>query len=353
MSSYDQTESIITDASFLCEKHVPREIWYRSDQFGKVMTCISPAFSGLKPMNVWLHGKPGTGKTTVAQHALSEFRKRTGCPGIYVNCWKYNTFYSVLEYIIDDLKRGFCDARDTTVKIKQIERLIKDRPFLVVLDEIDLMSLSERNDMIYNLHSLGKAGLVCISESRSPILTLEKRIMSRLTPQIISFGVYSDQALIDILNDRALSALASECWNDEALRFIAEKANGDSRLAIKTLKNAATYAIADKSKKINRDHISKGFSDTGSLNRTYELKCLTDHHKLIYSIIKDRPGIDSSKLFSSYIEGCAERDWKPVASRTFSFYLKKMTELRLISSERARARGRINAFRVIHTGCSS
>ena len=57
--------------------------------------------------------------------------------------------------MINEMRRGFGDAGDRSVKLAQLQRLVKDRPFIIVLDEIDLVNSNERNDMVYNLYSTG------------------------------------------------------------------------------------------------------------------------------------------------------------------------------------------------------
>jgi cell division control protein 6 len=344
--SFNSESAIILDADVLTEEYKPADISPRKPHFEELKRCVAPAMKAQKPLTTWLHGRPGTGKTTVASHILSELNKKTNVPSIYINCWKHNTFYSVLEHIVNEMRRGFGDARDTAVKLKQFEQLVKDRPCIIVLDEIDLVNRNERNDMIYNLFSIGKVGLICISESRYPILSLDSRIKSRLSPQIVSFEMYSVDELLEILRDRANKALYSNSWTVKALRQIAVKANGDARIAIQTLKNAAYYADSKGAKMIHGTHVEKGFTDTEGLRKSYDLKRLTEHHMVLYNIIMEQPGITSPELFDTYINECERRNWKPVASRTFSLYMKKMTELRLIKVERARVKGRVHSFRI-------
>jgi cell division control protein 6 len=344
--AFNSEFEIVLNGDMLLERHMPPTIPAREAQIKELQRCISPALKGQKPMCAWLHGSPGTGKTVVACRTLNELSKRTSIPGIYVNCWKHNSFYSVLEFMVNEMRRGFGDARDTTVKLKQFERLVKNRPLLIVLDEIDLMPSRERNDMIYNLYSIGKVGLICISESRYPILVLEARIKSRLSPRMISFEPYSQAELAEILRDRASSTLHPDSWSTKILTQIARFSRGDARIAIQTLKNAAVYANSNGDKKIAAKHVKKGFLDTGGLRKTYELKRLTEHHRLLYGIVKEGPGIISPDLFERYLQECECRNWKPIASRTFSLYMQRMTELRLIKVDRARVRGRVHAFRL-------
>jgi cell division control protein 6 len=342
--AFDSKFEIVLNGDWLREDYLPAIIPARESHMRELQRCVSPALKGQKPLNAWLHGSPGTGKTTVACNILREVNKRANVPGVYVNCWKHNTFYSILEYVVNEMRRGFGDARDTHVKLKQLERLVKDRPFLVVLDEVDLMPSSERNNTIYNLFSIAKVGLICISESRFPILSLEERIKSRLRPQVISFKTYSPDEMVKILRERAARPLHPDSWGPSILKIIAQKARGDARIALQTLRNAAIHAESEGAKRITASHVEKGFVDTGGLSKTYELKRLSSHHRLLYKAVKENPGITSPELFEAYLRECQECNWKPIASRTFSLYMQKMAELKLVRAKRARVRGRVHAF---------
>lgn len=336
--------SIILNPDVLNDTLTPSTILSRDVHTKELERCISPAFKGEKPLCVWIHGKSGTGKTTVACHTLSRTQKNRGIPGLYVNCWKRNSFYSILEYMINEMRRGFGDARDKSLKLDQFARLVKDRPFLIVLDELDLLPAKERDSVIYNLHSIGKVGLICISESRHTFLSLAPRLRSRLQPQMLTFEPYSDQEVLHILRDRARKALTSDCWDDETLKAIVKKAGSDARIAIQTLRNAAVYADSEGACRIELKHIKKGFLDTRGLRKTYELKQLTEHHRLLFRLISQRLGITSPDLYHAYVKECQVRHWKPIADRTFSLYTKRMAELKLIRAERARVKGRVHAF---------
>jgi cell division control protein 6 len=338
---------IVLDHEILSETYVPPVIRAGEQHISEIRRCLSPALMGQKPMTVWLHGSPGTGKTTAATHVLCELREKAGVPGLCVNCWKHNSFYSVLEHILNRMRRGFGDARDTSVRLAQFEKLVNDRPFIIVLDEVDLMPVREKNDAIYNLYSTGKTGLVLISESRHSILTLEERITSRLNPRLVSFEPYSSAELLDILSDRAARALHPGSCDPGLMELIARKAQGDARIAIHTLRNAALCADAEKAARISQAHVRKGYSDTRHLKRTYELKRLSEHHGLLYRLVMNRAGITSPELFRAYLAECESKDWKPVASRTFSLYMQKMAGLRLIRAERARVKGRVYSFRPV------
>lgn len=71
-----------------------------------------------------------------------------------------------------------------------------------------------------------------------------------------------------------------------------------------------------------------------------------EHFHIIYGIIKANPGIMSGRLWKTYNNYCTKQEREPVAHRTFSLYLRKLTFLSLITTERAGTRGNVRKFRV-------
>jgi hypothetical protein len=84
-------------------------------------------------------------------------------------------------------------------------------------------------------------------------------------------------------------------WDKALLESISEKAEGDARIAIQTLKNAANYAEKGNSIRILQEHAEKGWKDARVIKKTYLLNKLTTHHRILFEIVKSRKEIVSNK----------------------------------------------------------
>lgn len=217
---------------------------------------------------------------------------------------------------------------------------------MIVLDEIDQPKRIERDSIIYNLCGLGNVGLICVCNSRSVLYAMDERIKSRLNAKQIEFNPYTEDYLVYILERRAELALHPQSWNKKTLSRIASLAEGDARVAIQTLKNAAYNAENDLSSKIREKHIKEGYNSAKDIKKTYLLNKLTTHHRLLYDLVKERKTVNSGKLWKLYLERCTSLKKQPIALRTFSEYMNKLIELDLLQWDRALVRGKVRIFKV-------
>lgn len=338
--------NIINNPDHFSEDHIPLHLPARKSEIKELTFCISPAAKGKKPIHAWIFGKPGTGKTSACRSILRNLENKTDIKGIYINCWENSTFFAVLDKMVKELRILGAEKLNTSYKLERIQKHIGDKPFILFLDEIDHPHHTERDDILYNFCNMGKIGIVAICQSKYVLQSLDERIRSRLNAQSLEFTPYSEDDLLYILNRRASSALVSNTYNETILKSIAKLAAGDARVAIQTLKNATYLAEKEDSKKINDEHVNKGYCSAKDVKNTDHLNKLTDHHIMLYTIIKKSIKIRSGKLWKSYLAKCKRKKVNPIALRTYAEYIRKLIEMDIIKAERALGRGKVRIFRI-------
>lgn len=338
--------SIITNPDLLDENYVPADIPVREPHIEELTHCLRPALRSKKPMHAWLHGRPGTGKTLTAKFILRKIKEEAYVDGVYVNCWEQNSYYSVLDKLVRELRILGADKLNTSYKLERFEQSIGKKPFIIVLDEIDQPKRLERDSIIYNLCNVGNVALICVCNSRAILYSMDERIKSRLNAKQIEFNHYSESDLAYILRRRAELALYPGTWSEDTLNRIAALAEGDARVAIQTLKNSAYRAETDFSRTIKDKHVKEGYNSAKVLNKRYLLDKLTGHHRLLYELVGERKEVNSGDLWKAYLEKCASLKKQPIALRTFSEYMNKLIELDLVKWDRALVRGKVRVFKV-------
>jgi len=337
----ENRQRILTNNGIFTDDYIPQMLFGREEQIKELAFCISPAAEGGSPIHAWIHGKPGTGKTSVCRHLLNNISRTSSISGAYVNCWESPSYYSILDRLVRDLKILGAEKLNTTFKYERFCRHLQGRPFILFLDEIDKIPQKEKDNALYNFCNIQKVGIIAICNDKYSLLTLDERVSSRLNAKKIVFHPYSDNDLEAILTQRAIHALAPSSYSGTDLKHIAKLSEGDARVALHTLRNAAYIAENNGEQFISFKHIEKGYNSAKGMKQAYALSKLTKHHRILFSIIVERGRILSGQLWVLYAKKCSECNIQPIASRTYSDYINKLIEIGAIKSERAKVKGKV------------
>jgi len=338
---------IIADPEVLEEEYIPQNIPCREVQKRELAYCLSPIEKGMKPLDCLCHGKPGTGKTALVKYVLQQIQENTNAFALYVNCWENKTLNLILDRLAEQLSIVIAE-RDYSVKLSRVKQKIKDLPCVVALDEVDKLDRKDLNDILYMLKEMGKVGVVCISNTRKYVLDLDPRTTSRMRFTAIEFPLYSNEELLTILKHRVIDcgALFPNSYTIAILEKIADLAAGDARIAIQSLRNAASIAEKSNRSKISEEDVEKAHLEVKEIKKKYYLERLTPHHKLMVDIVRKEPGILSSSFYQVYKREVMEHMMVPKSSRTFNNYTHDLVELGYIKIERVRSRGNVRSFKV-------
>lgn len=334
--------SIIRDRRVLEEEFIPRLIVHRDGQLKALRDCLKPMIKGGRPVNGFLFGKPGTGKTCMARYVGSEFREETSIPVAYVNCWytpsRFRILYGILQQmglVFDIHRKGM--ATDELLEL--LEKKGKQSPCVVVLDEVDQI---DDDRVLYDLLRLGNICLVLISNSFTAFHKADPRVMSSLaSAERIEFPAYSTSELADILKGRAEWGLIPGTISIPQLERFAEAADGDARAAIGMLRIAAEKAENEGSERIKDKHIKHAIPER-PLKEELRAESLGEYETILLETIKEKGETSPGELYGEYIKKCAKAGLHPPVERTVRKYLEKLAKQKMIV---AKGKGRWRVYR--------
>jgi len=146
--------------------------------------------------------------------------------------------------------------------------------------------------------------------------------------------------IVEILKPRAEIGLVKGAINLELIEKIAELAEGDARIAIQMLRKSAENAELEGRRKISEKDVEKAWESFRKQRQSYLLSKLNRDQNILYQIIEENPGIESSEIYRKYEEKAGKLGIRPIAARTVRKYLCRLIELGLIKIEGEIARRR-------------
>jgi Cdc6-like AAA superfamily ATPase len=266
----------------------------------KVMAAyLTEIFRAGQARNLFIHGKPGTGKTVCVQHLLSEIKghaQQTSAPvmAVYVNAGRTRTPYYTMLEIVKSLGLKVPDAGWQMFRLKQaFERLLGDKSIVIAIDEVDSIIFKEKEPLVYYLNRQPKTTLILISNRIADAKQLPERALSTLQPRLLMLEPYTFEETKKILKERVEHAFQPGAISGELLNTVAKKASktGDIRLGFSILLSAGHAAEEAGKSKVNVEDIQ---SAVESETRLQTLKKLDEIKKQIEKFKKNRRKAASS-----------------------------------------------------------
>lgn len=339
---------MITDARVLRDQFTPREVVHRDAEIQQLADNLEPIIDSGQAQNMLVHGPTGVGKTCITQHTLDKLQEEAlEVQWQYINCWEnYNRFrvlYKALEGIGQtlDVHRQSTPTDELLTRLREYDK----RPYILILDEVDQV---EDTEVLYDLYSLEHVTLIMIANREENVFyNMDDRVRSRLiNSDRVRFNAYSHQALTDILSDRADWGLHPDAVSAEQLEQIATAADGDARVAIGILRNAARKADDTGADTITDEMITEAVPHAEQEIRQKSVDKLSDHQKILYDIISDQDTIQPRDLYDAYEEEVDD----PRSERMLRKYLNKMEHYNLINAE---GDGRWRQYTAVEAGNST
>jgi orc1/cdc6 family replication initiation protein len=320
---------MITDARVLQDDFVPRDVVHRHDEMSRLSTALNPVVDGDKPQDTFLVGPTGAGKTCIARYSLDELQEELlDVDTHYVDCWQHSKQFRALYKVLEGVGTTY-DIHRSTPTDEMLARLDDlDRPYIVVLDEVDQL---EDKSLLRQLWGIPQLTMILIANDERDLYDpVDERLQSRLrTTVTIQFDSYTDAQLEAILQDRVKWGLDTDVITGARITDIAVAADGDARDAIAILREAARTATHEAADEITGTHIEDAVPSARSKYQEETLDRLNDHQRAIFDILRAEGQLSPSAIYENY----QERVETPKTKRTVRNYLRKLEQYKYVYAE--------------------
>ncbi|MBI2183960.1 MAG: AAA family ATPase [Thaumarchaeota archaeon] len=312
---------LIIDETPLTEPYVPERLLHREGVIKEVASSLKPVMKNRSADNLLIYGDSGTGKTTVIKHLLeSEFKDSS----VYINCWNVKTRHKILSEILLKLNQVVHGRESTDELARKFEKLTNRRT-IVCLDEADQL---KDTSVLYNL-ARSNSAVTLVANNEYFLASIDPRITSGLWLKRVRFKKYTANELVDILKERVTYALKPNVVNNAVLRIIALIADGDARIALQTLHNAAKTSERKNLDVITIDEAKESVKQAKLSKRSYQLSKLSVHERTLYDILERNGKMKSGELYNGY---CKLVDY-PLQDRAYRANMERLVERGLVVAQ--------------------
>ncbi|MEK6861594.1 MAG: ORC1-type DNA replication protein [Nanoarchaeota archaeon] len=358
LQNYLKKKSIFKNKKALQSNYTPKNVPYRGEQINQLAGILAPALRMEKPSNVFIYGRPGTGKTLVARHVINDILKiakenKINIKTVYLNC-KLKKIADTEYRLIAQISREFEENVPATglptdevykIFLRSLEK--KRQILIIVLDEIDQLVKKIGDEILYNLTRLNselkesEVSFVGISNDLIFIDNIDPRVKSSLSEEEIVFPPYNAIQLQKILRQRSSLAFFDNIVGDgviEKCAAYAAREHGDARRALDLLRVAAELVERKNEEKIIVDYIDKA-EEKIERDKVFDVVVAQPkQYKLtLYSTLQlcngNNKGIFTGDIYNLYRENCSRCGIKPLTQRRLSDIIAELDMLGIINAK--------------------
>lgn len=319
---YASGSSIFARKDFLQSSYIPEELPYRDDLVKQLAQILAPSLRLERPSNVFIYGKPGTGKTAVTMYVGSMLMKMASEKSLPVKFMYTNaglkkvadTEYRLYAHLCKMLGEFVPDTGVPTHSVfEKLVHTLESNPsiYIFVLDEVDVL-IEKSPDALYTLSRINselknsQVSIVGITNTFNIVNDLDSRTKSSLSEEEIVFPPYDANQLYEILKQRE-SAFSNGVLDKSVIMLCAASAakeHGDARRALELLRVSAELAERDTSIKVMKKHVKNAISKMYVDNVSGFVNTLPDHQKLVLQAIVDldKPLVYTREVYDKYVE---------------------------------------------------
>jgi cell division control protein 6 len=347
--------NIFRNRDALRHDYIPDHLPHREDEIKYIGEVVAPLLLHNKASNLFVYGKPGTGKTAVVRFVLNALSKKAGELRANIRCVLVNSRLEGSEYrILASISRQIglsipFTGLATAEVFRRIVNYVKGNNLylLIALDEVDVIVRKEGENLLYELSRINenfsthRVSFIGISNEITFKQILDPRILSALSEEELVFKPYTSDELFDILTERAIEAFFDAVCDPMVIKYIAALSaseHGDARRALDLLRVAAETAERNGKSMITTECVQEALRKIERDQVNEVIKTLPIQSKiLLVSILKNlgdpKAQHTSGEIYSEYRNLVANMGLEPLTDRRLSSLLNELESSGIISSK--------------------
>lgn len=301
---------MIRDRQVLDDSEAPDKelMLHRSEETQRMRDLLRDARRDETNCLLYVAGPPGVGKTMITR-AVARQQSDAIWEKAYVECWGKSS-NDILYSVAQQTTSPTIHRQSTPVgAVTDALMADPDTQRLVILDEADQL---EDTSCLFTLATMPRTALILVGNHMTDLYEgMDDRVRSRAgVGHEIRFTTYSTVQLTEILQARAEHGLRDGAVDDRILERIALRAEGDARVAIRTLRVAAEAALDEYDSRWEMRDATISADDvpdaTIVAKRTIleDLRDKFDDHQttMLDVLIDDGGKLTTSEVFEEYSE---------------------------------------------------
>lgn len=263
----EEKSPLFTDKRVFQKGYTLNEIFCREKQIEKVARILAPSLKLERPDNLFIYGKPGTGKTCITRYVAERLNETAEKRGrslkiVYLNCKTErvaDTEYRLFAELVRALGGVAPVSGIPTMDVFDFFlRLLEERELIliIILDEIDHLVKKIDDEVLYTLiginSELRKSKISIIGISVDITIPKDPRLRHLIREEII-LPPYDALQLQKILQQRVNLGFKEGALEDGVINKCAAyvaKESGSAGMAIEMLKTTGDLAEKRKRKKV-------------------------------------------------------------------------------------------------------